>query len=587
MTVPSVDSFDFVVIGGGTAGNVVAGRLAENHDVKILVIEAGIANPQDIENITTPAGAFDLRGSKHDWAYKSTMIKKPSYERVEKPNTRGKVLGGSSCLNYYTWVPGSKGTFDAWAEYGGPSWTWNGCKEYFSKPATYHDDDNLYPNELAKIGRDGPVHVSHADLVPELRPFRDALTAAWTSKGHPISEDIYSGKMEGLTHCVNSIYKGERSSSGAYLTGKDNVAILHSSIAKKINFDGDTAVSVTVLGPDGLEVIIEAKREVIVACGVFETPKLLLLSGIGPKEELARHGIEPVVHSEHVGQNLLDHPIMPHVFRLKTGMGLDSHLLRAGPAHTAAVQKYRESRQGPYSSGLLEMVALPRIDDRLERFKEYREAKAQNGGKDPFGPEGQPHFEIDFVPMFSDAFQWHFPVPTEGDWLTVIVDLLRPLSRNGEVKLNSTDPRDQPYINLNFFSNELDIIALREGVRFVDEILMQGEGMKDVIGEDYPWPMPRHSDEAMKKMVLEHSQTGYHPCGTARLSKSIEQGVVDSELRVHGVKSLRVIDASIIPLIPDCRIQNAVYMIGEKGADMIKATYPSFYQCEMTTQYYG
>ncbi|RAH73861.1 GMC family oxidoreductase [Aspergillus aculeatinus CBS 121060] len=579
MTVPSADSFDFVVVGGGTAGNVVAGRLAENPEVRVLVIEAGIANPQDIEKITTPATAFDLRGSKHDWAYKTTMINRPSYERAEKPNTRGKVLGGSSCLNYYTWIPGSKGTFDAWSEYGGPSWTWDGCQEYFSKPATYHDDDNLYPNELAKIGRDGPVHVSHADLVPELRPFRDALTAAWTGAGHPVSEDIYSGKMEGLTHCVTSIYRGERSSSGAYLTGKTNVVIMPSCIAKKINFDGDTAVSVTVLGPDGSdEVIIEAKREVIVACGVFETPKLLMLSGIGPKKELVRHGIEPVVHSEHVGQNLLDHPIMPHVFRLKEGMGLDSHLLRAGPAHTAAVQKYRESRQGPYSSGLLELVGLPRIDDRLEKYKEYREAKEQNGGKDPFGPEGQPHFEIDFVPMFSDAFQWHFPVPTEGDWLTVIVDLLRPLSRNGEVKLNSTDPRDQPNINLNFFSNDLDIIALREGVRFVDEILMHGEGMKDVIREDYPWPMPRHSDEAMKKMILEHSQTGYHPCGTARLSQSIEQGVVDSELRVHGVKRLRVIDASIIPIIPDCRIQNAVYMIGEKGADMVKAAYPDLYQ---------
>ncbi|PYH43883.1 GMC family oxidoreductase [Aspergillus saccharolyticus JOP 1030-1] len=578
MTVPSMDSFDFVVVGG----NVVAGRLAENPEVTVLVIEAGIANPQDIEKITTPATAFDLRGSKHDWGYKTTMIRRPDYERAEKPNTRGKVLGGSSCLNYYTWIPGSKGTFDAWAEYGGGSWTWDGCKEYFSKPATYHDDDNLYPSDLARIGRDGPVHVSHADLIPELRPFRDALTAAWTSAGHPVSEDIYSGKMEGLTHCVNSIYKGERSSSGAYLTGKDNVVILPRSIAKKINFDGDgatrTAVSVTVLGPDGSELIVEAKREVIVAAGVFETPKLLLLSGIGPAAELARHGIEPVVPSEHVGQNLLDHPIMPHVFRLKEGRGLDSHLLRAGPAHTAAVQKYRESRQGPYSSGLLELVGLPRIDDRLERYKEYREAKAQNGGKDPFGPEGQPHFEIDFVPMFSDAFQWHFPVPTEGDWLTVIVDLLRPMSRNGEVKLNSPDPRDPPNINLNFFSNDLDIIALSEGVRFVDEILMQGEGMKEMIGEDYPWPMPRHSDEAMKKMILDHSQTGYHPCGTARLSQSIEQGVVDPELRVHGTKRLRVIDASIIPVIPDCRIQNSVYMIGEKGADLIKAAYPDLYK---------
>jgi len=204
--------------------------------------------------------------------------------------------------------------------------------------------------------------------------------------------------------------------------------------------------------------------------------------------------------------------------------------------------------------------------------------------------------------MFSNAFQWHFPTPPEGDWFTVIVDLLRPLSQNGEVKLNSTDPLEQPNINLNFFSNDLDIIAMREGVRFVDDILLNGEGMKDIIGEDYPWAMPRDSDEEMRRQILERSQTGFRtyfplditrsfsscfatrpmcisktkrfgcrlltehtdPCGTTRLSKDISQGVVDSELKVHGVKNLRVMDASVFPVIPDCRIQNAVYMVAEK-----------------------
>jgi hypothetical protein len=111
--------------------------------------------------------------------------------------------------------------------------------------------------------------------------------------------------------------------------------------------------------------------------------------------------------------------------------------------------------------------------------------------------------------MFSDAFQWHIPTPPAGDWLTVIVDLLRPLSQNGVVKLNSTDPLDQPYLNLHYFSNDLDLVALREGVRFVDDILTKGEGFRDIVGEDYPWPMPRHSDEAMKKAILERSQTGF------------------------------------------------------------------------------
>lgn len=121
---------------------------------------------------------------------------------------------------------------------------------------------------------------------------------------------------------------------------------------------------------------------------------------------------------------------------------------------------------------------------------------------------------------------------------------------------------------------------MREGCRFVDDILTNGEGMKDIIGEDYPWPMPRNSDEAMNKAILERSQTGFHPCGTARLGLSIEQGVVDPSLRVHGTKNLRVIDASIIPVIPDCRIQNSVYMIGEKGADIIKSAYPELFQAQ-------
>jgi choline dehydrogenase len=179
--------------------------------------------------------------------------------------------------------------------------------------------------------------------------------------------------------------------------------------------------------------------------------------------------------------------------------------------------------------------------------------------------------------MFCDPFQWHFPAPATGDYLTVIVDLMRPLSRSGVVKLNSADPFEQPYINLNFFSNDLDLIALREGVRMIDDMLMNGDGMKDMIESDYPWPLPRNSDEAMIRQILERSQTGFHPCGTCRFGKDIEQGVVNPKLQVHGVQQLRVIDASVFPVIPDCRIQNDVYMVAEKGADIIKAANPSLY----------
>ena len=176
-----------------------------------------------------------------------------------------------------------------------------------------------------------------------------------------------------------------------------NITILSSTYSKKINFEGSTATSITVLVNGENELTFNAKYEVIISQGVYESVKLLLLSGIGPKDELAAHNITPVVISEHVGQNLLDHPIMPYVRRLKDGLGFEDHLIRPGPAHDGAIAAYRKDRTGPASSGLLELVGFPRIDSYLANSKEYVEFKKNNDGVDPFGPGGQPHFEIDFV----------------------------------------------------------------------------------------------------------------------------------------------------------------------------------------------
>lgn len=504
--------FDFIIVGGGTAGNAVAGRLAENPNVRVLVVEAGASNPEQIEDITTPSKSFGLRGSKYDWAYKTTMIKRNDYERIEKPNTRGKVLGGSSSANYFTWIPGSKATFDDWEEYGGHEWTWDNCYEYLRKCATYRDDEKLYPSELSKIGTGGPLQISHAELVPEMQPFRDALTTAWVSKGEPLTEDIYSGEMHGLTHCVDSIYKGQRQGSFLFLHNKPNVTLLSSFHSQRLIIDRATrtCTGVSVIDPStGTQLNLYAKREVILSQGVFETPKLLMLSGVGPAAELAKHNIDVVVDSPHVGQHLLDHPIVPFVLQIKDGYGLDDHLLRAGPYNDAAVAAYRRDKTGPVGSGLLELVGFPRIDERLNKYAAYREAKAANGGRDPFGPSGQPHFELDFVGMFSTAFQWHYPVPSQGNYMTVIVDLLRPVSEGGEVKLNSADPLEQPNINLNFFADDLDVVAMREGVRWTYDVLRSGKGFKDIVVAEYPWKMPLESDEAMNKAVLERSQTGF------------------------------------------------------------------------------
>ncbi|KAI0876461.1 hypothetical protein GGS24DRAFT_451499 [Hypoxylon argillaceum] len=571
--------FDFVIVGGGTAGNVVAGRLAENPNVSILIVEAGVANPEAIAQITTPSSAMTLRGSPYDWAYKTTIVKRDDYERIEKPNTRGKVLGGSSSLNYFTWIPGCKPTFDNWAEFGGADWTWDPLLPYLRKSATYHDDEGLYAKDLQKLGAGGPLPISHAELLDELAPFRERLTQAWLSRGHKLTENIYDGEMIGLTHCVDSIYHGKRSGSFLFVKDKPNITILAEVHSKKLIIDAAdrTAKGVTVIDKEGNELSFYATREVILSQGVFESPKLLMLSGIGPKAHLAHHGIDALVDSPHVGQNLLDHPGVPFVLRVQDGFGMDDYVLRHGPENASAVATYSASSKGPLSSGMLELVGFPRIDDYFETDALYRERKAANAGLDPFCPEGQPHFELDFVSLFGSAFQWHYPMPKAGSYISVVVDLVRPVSPAGEVTLNSADALVQPNINLNFFADELDIIGMREGIRFSYDVLTKGEGFRDVVVAEYPWDMPLDDDAAMRHAVLDRCQTAFHPCGTARLSKHIGQGVVDPELRVHGVKNLRVIDASVMPIIPDCRIQNSVYMVAEKGADLLKAAHKDLF----------
>jgi choline dehydrogenase-like flavoprotein len=572
--------FDFIVVGGGTAGNTVAGRLAEHPGVSVLVLEAGVGDPQKIQEITTPSTAMDLRNTEHDWAYKATMVKRDDYERVENVNTRGKILGGSSSLNYFTWVPGCKPTFDRWAEFGGKDWAWEPLVPYLRKSATYHDDLSLYSPDLKKIGAGGPIPIAHASLTEELQGFRDALRQAWKSAGGRTSVNAYEGEMNGLIIAVNTIYDGKRSASYMFLKDKPNITVVSGVRSKRLIIDYADRIcrGVTVIDSSGAELNFYATREVILAQGVFESPKLLMLSGVGPARELNKHGIDVVVDSRHVGQHLLDHPGVPFVVRVKDGFGLDGTLLRQGPKKDAAVAAYQKDRSGAVASGLLELVGFSRIDEYLEKDPTYRDAKAANGGIDPFSPLGQPHFELDFVCMFASAFQWHYPIPKEGDHLTVMVDLVRPVSEGGEVRLNSADPLVQPDINLNHLADELDIIALREGVRFSYDILTKDDHFKDIVVDEYPWEMPLHSDEAMRQAILERSQTSFHSCGTNRLSMTIGQGVVDPRLKVHGVFNLRVIDASVIPVIPDCRIQNCVYMIGEKGADLIKGDHEDLFK---------
>jgi choline dehydrogenase-like flavoprotein len=367
-----------------------------------------------------------------------------------------------------------------------------------------------------------------------MQAFRDALSNAWLARGERLTQDVYNGEINGLTHCADTIYKGVRSGSYLFLKDKPNITVISSVHSKRLIINKATraCTGVTVIAPSSVE-LRYATSEVILSQGVFESLKLLMLSGVGPAHELVKHGIELIVESRHVGQHLRDHPAVPFVLRVKDGFGMDDVLVRSGPRHDDALSAYRSNKSGPMGSGsgLLEMVGFPRIDPYLMRDPLYRQAKTSNGDRDPFKPQGGPHFELDFVCMFGSAFQWHYPVPKEGCYTTVVIDLVRPVSETGEVTLNSADPLEQPNINLNFFANDLDIIAMREGIRWTYDLLLKGDGFKDIVVDKYPWDTPLDADEEMKLSVLERSQTAFHPTGTARLSKRIDQGVVDPSSR--------------------------------------------------------
>ncbi|GAD91479.1 glucose-methanol-choline (gmc) oxidoreductase [Paecilomyces variotii No. 5] len=512
-----MSEYDFIIAGGGTAGLCVAGRLAEGSNVSVLVVEAG-KDSRDVDQISTPGLAFNLAGSEYGWAYDFTKVDRPDMQRTEGCLTRGKVLGGSGALNYYSWMRGSKGTYDEWSAYGGDDWTWDKCFGYLRKSASFYDESGLFADK-PPAGDDEISRKAHLKLSSERKvPLQALLQEAW--------------KIDGLCHVIRAICDGVRSSSTCFLKDKPNITVLTETMTRKTNIEDGTAVGLEVQGPAGVE-SHRARHEVILSCGAFETPKLLMLSGIGPARELDAHDIACVVDSPHVGQNLQDHPIFPH-----------------GQITTE-----------PWQS-------ITRVnEERLATCKEWRERMQL--GYDPLGPRGQPHFEFDLLPLFAKPFQPLITPPSCGQYMTVIVSLLRPLSR-GRVSLCSCDAKDKPHINLNFLSDDLEAVALREGVRFIDEVISKGDGMKSIVLGEYPEPVPRESDEMMQDFILRRVSTGFYQCGSCRIGKSIEEGALDSHLKVFGVSKLRVADASTMPIIPDGRIQNAVYMIAEKPSDTVR-----------------
>ncbi|KAF2637569.1 alcohol oxidase [Massarina eburnea CBS 473.64] len=574
--------YDFIICGGGTAGPVVAARLAEDTSLNILLIEAGEDN-LELEN-TQMVGGWSLNfDGPHDWNLHSTPH--PStHARIQKLS-RGKFLGGSSAVNGTLMVRGMKQDFDDWADpstFNCPGWDSETMWHYFNKSETFHPDTD-FETDWNSHGRSGPIHTT----VHPNAPISDKVMESFVDKGLPVVPDMFaSGEtVEGCGHCTRSVWKGERMTGGEYLRDRfdeskrwrhNNVTKLFSQTVTRVMLNSNLqAIGVETLSSDSKKRIFRCRNEVILCLGSYNSPKTLLLSGIGPKEDLYEVGIQPLVDVPGVGKNLEDHLTVFAFYESKQGYTTD-HLFQGNKFDTAR-EEWRISRSGTLSRSHFGAFAFTRLDQRLKKHKLWNDALEKSmkaTGRDPMGLlPNQPHIEYFTTERYAAPKHYANPPPEGKSAFANIIELFSPRSR-GYVKLASKDPKDNPVVQHNWLSDPLDVLVYSEACKLGAEIMLEGKGTRDLILGAWP-PQAEHIGftelEQWEKFVRENATTCFHPAGTCKMGPSSDPGsVVDARLRVKGVTGLRIADCSIMPKLNNGHPQAVAYAIGEKCADMIK-----------------
>jgi 4-pyridoxate dehydrogenase len=529
-----LQTFDYIVVGGGAAGCVLASRLSEDGLARVLLLEAGGSDRSPLINM--PAGVAKVwNNPKFNWSFYSEPEPYADSRRIFHP--RGKVLGGSSSINMMSYVRGHRCDFDRWSSKGAKGWSYNDMLPYFKRSEDYVEGSYYR-------GTGGPLRITENTSPDDVY---EAFLKAGSELGHAIQADYNGPEQDGFARMQQLARGGRRSSSSAaYLkpaAKRRNLEVRIWTHATQILLSGDKAVGVEYVF-NGRTERAGVSKEVIVACGAVSSPQLLMLSGIGPADELRKFGIGPVVDLPGVGANLQDHPQVDIVFE-RTGTSRMRRELRADRLALSVIRAQLFGT-GFASEALGGVTAFLRSNP----------------------TEEIPDLEFFCVPGALMSHPWfpgiRSPAPER---ITFKTALLRPES-SGHVMLESSDPLRPPRILANFLRSEKDRSALRAGVRLCRQIAA-ANAFSGLIGKELVPGCEIDTDTEIDAFVRRTVESIYHPCGTCRIG--VDDGaVVDSSLRVRGIDGLRVVDASVMPDNIGATINAPVVAIAERAADLIR-----------------
>ncbi len=527
--------FDYILIGGGSAGCAVAGRLSENASRSVCLLEAG-STDNDLR-IKVPLGVMKLMGSERfDWRYRSAPHEHLGGREVSVP--RGKTLGGSGSINSMVYIRGRASDYEHWAEEGCTGWDWASVLERYKRAERNSRGASEYHGDA------GPLFVE--DL-PSPHPMVEPLVAAGRAEGIPANNDFNGASQEGLGNYQTTMRNGRRwSPADTYLRpalGRPNLTVMTGVEVDRILFDGRRARTVIARASDGSELKLAAKAEVVLSAGAISSPAILLRSGVGPGEHLQELGIDVVHEIRGVGENLHDHPAVG----MHYGGGNQGYALSLAtmPANALAPFRYLLSRKGLFASNTVEAGGFARTLESLEE------------------PDVQFHFIPARLGHEGSAVVWG-----RGYYSDVCV--LKPRSR-GQLRLLSADPGFAPSIDLNLLSDPEDEVTLLRGAKLLRRILANPALTSGSARELVPGP-DVDTDEDLLAMIHARLGTAYHPVGTCRMGAPDDaRSVVDPELKVIGLENLRVADASIMPELIAGNTNAASMMIGDAAAGFIRS----------------